>query len=181
MKIFAPHTIPSAADVNANFAEANRPIRGDQFIQVVDTFNGRTVQLNIAAVLPYIPKFNPAQIQWGYPNADYTSGSTITLVLCDVNGEPLTADESSTQVVQAGWSLASGVKLPAGVPIMPFQKAQDGNFYVCGTMKEIVTNIQYDGSAHKLQKKIKDDWGFFQTNESDWIDIIDFVNCETGE
>ena len=110
----------------------------------------------------------------GMPTGAYTSGATITLDPCDAagvdNGQP-------NATVQAGWTLPANTNIPT-TAIIPYQLAADGNFYVIGQPREVITNMQYDTTTHKLQKKVRYDFGAFATTESSaWVDITTAVDC----
>jgi hypothetical protein len=114
------------------------------------------------------------RVRYGQPTAAYTSGATITLDPCDPSG---TDNGEANVTVQAGWSLPANTEIPT-TAIIPFQKAADGNYYAIGEGREVVTDIQYDTSTHKLQKKVRMDFGAFSTTESSsWVDITTAVDC----
>ena len=117
-----------------------------------------------------------AGIMFGKPTSAYTNGSTITLDPCDAGG----ADNGQANVtVQAGWTLPANTNIPT-TAIIPFMRAASGSYYAIGQMREVVTNIQYDTTAHKLQKKVRADFGTFSTTESSaWVDITTSVPCTT--
>lgn len=110
----------------------------------------------------------------GVPTAAYSSGATITLDPCDAGG----ADNGQDNVtVQAGWTLPANTNIPT-TAIIPYAQAADGNHYVIGQPREVMTNIQYDTTSHKLQKKVRYDWGAFTTTESSsWVDVTTAVDC----
>lgn len=113
-------------------------------------------------------------MRFGVPTTAYTSGATITLDPCDVAG---TDNGEANVTVQAGWTLPANTNIPV-TAIIPYQAAADGLNYVIGQPREVMTNFQYDTSSHKLQKKVRYDFGVFATTESSaWVDITTAVDC----
>jgi hypothetical protein len=113
-------------------------------------------------------------MRFGKPSSAYSSGATMTLDPCDAGG----ADNGLENVtVQAGFTLPAGTEISTST-VVPFCQAADGKFYVVGTMREVMTAFQYDTTSHKLQKKVRGDFGLFATTESSaWIDITTAVDC----
>ena len=117
------------------------------------------------------------RVRLGKPTSAYTSGATITLDPCDPAG---TDNGEANVTVQAGWTLPANTNIPT-TAIIPFALAANGNWYVLGDPKEVITNIQYDTSTHKLQKKVRYDFGWFCTTESSsWVDITTAVDCTSA-
>jgi len=148
------------------------------------------VDLHAGDVVAYVPFFDEAEeemrgvligspagearIRLGKPTEAYSSGATITLDPCDSAGDDNGEDNVT---VQAGWTLPDNTNIPTSA-IIPFQQAADGKWYVIGQPKEVATNFNYDTTTHKLQKKVRYDWGAFCTTESsEWVDITTAVNC----
>ena len=114
------------------------------------------------------------ELSLGKPTVLYTSGATITLNPVDAAG----VDNGAENVtVQAGWTLPANTNIPTSA-IIPFQVAADGLLYVLGEPREVITNMQYDTTSHKIQKKVRADFGMFTTTESsDWVDVTTAVDC----
>lgn len=112
-----------------------------------------------------------------YSAMAYTSGPTILLTPCDASG---TSTGAVNVTVQAGWTLPANTEIPTPA-IIPFQQAANGNYYVIGQPREVMTNFQYDTTAHKLQKKVRMDFGAFSTTESSaWVDVTTAIKCRTS-
>jgi len=120
----------------------------------------------------------PDGVFFGKPTEAYTSGATITLDPCDSAG----VDNGAPNVtVQAGWTLPTVTGTALSIPvtaIVPFTQAADGNWYVLGQPKKIVTDTGYNTTTHYSLQKIRYDFGLFCTTESDWQNVQDFVNCQ---
>lgn len=115
------------------------------------------------------------EIRFGKPTGAYTSGATITLDPCDIAG----VDNGLANVtVQAGWTLPTNTNIPT-TAIIPFTRAATATtWHVIGDPREVVTNLNYNTTTHKLQKKVRYDFGIFATTESSaWVDITTAVNC----
>jgi hypothetical protein len=113
-------------------------------------------------------------ITFGKPTAAYTSGATLTLDPCDIAG---TDNGCSNITLQAGWTLPDNTNISTSA-IIPFARAANNNYYTVGQLREIITNVQYDTSSHKLQKKVRGDFGAFSTTESSsWVDVTTAVSC----
>lgn len=112
----------------------------------------------------------------GIPEEVYTTGATISLTPVDAAG---TATGENAVEVKAGWTLPDNTNIPI-TAVIPYQQADDGTFEVLGEPREVITNIRYDTSSQKLQKKVRYDWGMFTTTESSsWVEpaIATAVDC----
>lgn len=115
-----------------------------------------------------------AILRFGVPTGAYAAGVTITLDPCDIDGVD---NGTANVVVQAGWALPANTTIPV-TAIIPFLLAADDDYYVVGQPREVMTNIRYDVVTHKLQKKVRYDWGVFTTTESTaWVDVTTAVDC----
>ena len=114
------------------------------------------------------------RIRYGKPTEAYTSGATITLDPCDIAG---TDNGLANETVQAGWTLPANTNIPT-TAIVPFIRATATTQHVIGVPREVVTNLYYNTTTHKLQKKVRYDFGVFSTTESSsWVDITTAVDC----
>ena len=144
---------------------------------------GRVAILEMqGAVQDYTPELlDQGVILLGKPTEAYSSGATMTLDPCDSAG---TDNGDANVVVQAGWTMPPvAPDTPTTIPvtaIVPYQQAADELFYVIGAPREVITNMQYDTTSHKLQKKIRYDFGIFTGTESGWVDVTTSVDCTTG-
>ena len=114
-------------------------------------------------------------IRLGHPTEAYTDASTIDLDPCDAAGVDNGEDNVEIEA-DAGWELPEGTSIPV-TAIVPFAKAQDGDFYILGQAKQIQTDIEYNQTYNNFRKKLRLDFGWFSSTESDWIEVIDLVDC----
>ncbi len=113
-------------------------------------------------------------VNLGKPVGWYVFGATIALDPCDSEG---TDNGLANVTVQAGWTLPANTNIPVSA-IIPYQLAADNKHYVLGSPKEVITNIRYDTGTHKIQKKVRYDFGWFCSTESSaWVDVTTAVNC----
>jgi hypothetical protein len=116
------------------------------------------------------------EIQFGYNASSYSSGATITLTLCDASG---TSTSQGTVDVAAGWTLPTNATIAANT-VIPIARTPGGSYYVVGDQVDMVSDIQYDTSTHKLQYKSRAMFGSFSSTEGDWEDITTAVDCTSA-
>jgi len=130
---------------------------------------------------------------FGKPAAAWSSGATITLDPCDILGSdnglanvtayllPSQASDSIETATIAGGSQAVTCELGTDV-IVAYQRDGDGDAYVVGTKKQILTEFRYYASSptFELQCKVRFDWGLFCSSESGWETVTsDMSQCAT--
>ena len=112
------------------------------------------------------------EIRFGKPTAAFSSGTTMTLDPCDVSGADLSGRDNVTvyvQASQASYSTSNSTTVSTST-VVPYVRGTDGNWYVLGQPKMIVTDWRVDTANLKFQVKTRDDWGTFCTSESEWVD-----------
>ncbi len=106
---------------------------------------------------------------------DITEESTqVTLAPCDATGALLGPGDGSDNVDvylmpdQSGYTPANGTSLAEGT-IIPYVMVDEVP-YVLGSPVTVLTDFNVDTTYLKLQVKTRDNWGWFHTTESDWVD-----------
>jgi len=122
----------------------------------------------------YKPILIPGTLSFGVPAAAYESGATIVLDPCDAVGTD-TGEDNVT--LDAAWTLPDNTNIPI-TAIIPYYQNNDGGYTILGQPREVITNMRYDTATHKLQKKVRYDFGVFATTESSaWVDVTTAVDC----
>ena len=144
-------------------------------IIVSTTSNGTTFQQ------AYEPQL-PLGILFGLVQTDFTTGTDISVKSCDGNVVVPTgavafnvkvyagggsADLGSVTV--AGASAAVSCKLATGKIIAYIYS--DGTAYLVGDVAQIVFDVRYDATSHKLQAKFYWRVGIAVSSVSDWADV----------
>ena len=112
------------------------------------------------------------EILYGKPTGAFSSGATVTLAPCDINGTSTGEDNVTVylQASQASYTMTNSTTIPT-TEIIPCVAAGDYDLYVLGRPKLVITNFQVDTTNHLLQMKTRDDWGTFCGTESDWVTV----------
>jgi hypothetical protein len=121
-----------------------------------------------------------ADVFFGLVQADFTSGTDISVKHCDGNGVTegdalnvkVYAGGGSANlgsVIVAGASAAVSCKLAAGKIIAYSYSA--GTAYLVGDVAQIVFDVRYDATSHKLQAKFYWRVGIAVSSVSDWADV----------
>ena len=170
----------TAAKLNEIVKMLNAALRGDGIITVNTSSNGTaTIGLNVNALLPRIPKERSQRILWGKPQYDWTTGTTITLYPCEINGDEVILEDGYSVYVQrskASYTMPHSTKIAAG-DVLPFVYANDGHYYLLGRIVESVTDFRVDTTSHKLQIKSQAQLVWVAGTESDWQDIHTGDTC----
>jgi hypothetical protein len=125
-----------------------------------------------------------ARIRYGSIVTDFTSGDSVTVKPCTIDGIVDTAAESFTvylmpdqssvdltSVTIAGASAtASACELPED-SVIAYQYGSDGN-YIVGEPVYFISDLRYDTTSHKIQAKVQWLVGTVASVESDWIDVL---------
>jgi hypothetical protein len=121
------------------------------------------------------------EVHFGKPTAAYSSGATMTLDPCDVAGADLSGRDNVTVYVQASKaSYSTNNSTTVGTStVVPYVRGTDGNWYVMGQPRLVITDWRVDTSNLKFQVKTRDDWGPFCTSESAWVDKHTGDDCSS--
>jgi hypothetical protein len=116
-------------------------------------------------------------ILFGTPTATGSSSSSSS----GSSGSPstqitITINWTIPTTIGSGFTISgSNLVIPSSA-IIPYQKAQDGLYYIIGQPRLLLTGFQW--SAPNLQMKMKYDFGFFTSTETDWQTIAGAESCQ---
>jgi hypothetical protein len=124
-----------------------------------------------------------ARIRYGSIVTDFSSGDSVTVKPCTIDGIVDTAAESFTvylmpdqssvdltSVTIAGASAtASACELPED-SVIAYQYGSDGN-YIVGEPVYFISDLRYDTTSHKIQAKVQWLVGTVASVESEWLDV----------
>ena len=123
-----------------------------------------------------------AGILFGLVQTDFTSGTDISVKSCDGNGVvPTGAAAFNVKVYAGGGSANLGSVTVAGASASVSCKLatgkiiaysySDGTAYLVGDVAQIVYDVRYDATSHKLQAKFYWRVGIAVSSVSDWADV----------
>lgn len=113
----------------------------------------------------------------GKPRVAYSSGATLVLDPCDINGVS-TGENNIT--VQADYTLPVVTGTALNIPttaIIPCIQAADKLWYIAGVPVQAWGEVTYNTTTHKLYQTTWFEWGWFRTTISDIQEITTAVNC----
>jgi hypothetical protein len=140
---------------------------------IEQTANGTTIRS------AYGPK-DQKPILFGLVQSDFTTGTQISVKHCDGNGVT-EGDALNVKVYAGGGSANLGSVTVAGASASVSCKLatgkiiaysySDGTAYLVGDVAQIVFDVRYDATSHKLQAKFYWRVGIAVSSVSDWADV----------
>jgi hypothetical protein len=128
---------------------------------------------------PCFECYVPGKTLYGKPSSAFSSGTTITLVPCSIEGTA--TGESNVDVYvqkdKSSYSMTNSTTV-ATTTVVHYTVGADGAYYVLGMPVEVMTNFDINtGGNLKYRKKTRNTWGAWGGEESDWVDIITGTAC----